>query len=75
MATNSPGIDAALYSGSKTYFFSANQYIRVTRGDSGAGTIDPGYPGNITVWGWGAFGQNGIDAALHSGSKTYFFFW
>ena len=70
---NVPGIDAALYSGSKCYFFSANQYIRVTRGDTGPGTVDPGYPKNISTWGWGDFGRNGIDAALYSGSKCYFF--
>ena len=62
----------ALYSGSKCYFFSANQYI-VTRGDTGPGTVDPGYPNNISAWGWGDFGRNGIDAALYSGSKCYFF--
>ena len=75
------GIDAALYSGSKCYFFAGNQYIRVTRGDTGPGTVDPGYPQNISAWGWGNFAQNGnatlnvpgIDAALYSGSKCYFF--
>jgi len=67
------GIDAALYSGSKCYFFSGNQYIRVTRGDTGAGTVDGGYPAPISNWGWGEFGKNGIDAALYSGSKCYFF--
>ena len=70
---NSPGIDAALHSGSKCYFFCGDQYIRVTRGDTGAGTVDPGYPRNISAWQWGGFGQRGIDAALHSGSKCYFF--
>jgi len=67
------GIDAALYSGSKCYFFKGNQYIRVTRGVTGAGSVDPGYPAPISNWGWGAFGANGIDAALNSGSKCYFF--
>jgi hypothetical protein len=67
------GIDAALYSGSKCYFFKGNQYIRVTRGDTGPGTVDPGYPKPISNWGWGSFGANGIDAALYSGSKCYFF--
>jgi hypothetical protein len=38
------GICAALYSGSKCYFFDGRKYIRVTRGDTGAGTVDPGYP-------------------------------
>ena len=67
------GIDAALWSGSKCYFFSGNSYIRVSRGDTGPGTVDPGYPAPISNWGWGAFGANGIDAALWSGSKCYFF--
>jgi hypothetical protein len=67
------GIDAALYSGSKCYFFSGDQYIRVTRGDTGPGTIDAGYPAHISNWKWGEFGKNGIDAALYSGSKCYFF--
>ena len=64
----------ALYSGTKCYFFDGNQYIRVTRGDTGAGTVDAGYPANISQWGWpGGFGSGGIDAALYSGSKCYFF--
>ena len=67
------GIDAALYSGTKCYFFAGDQYIRVTRGDTGAGTVDPGYPAPISNWGWGNFGKNGIDAALYSGTKCYFF--
>jgi hypothetical protein len=67
------GIDAALYSGSKCYFFSGKQYIRVTRGVTGPGTVDPGYPAPISNWNWGTFGANGIDAALYSGSKCYFF--
>lgn len=46
------GIDAALYSGSKSYFFDGNRYIRVTRDDTGPGTVDSGYPKNISVWGW-----------------------
>jgi hypothetical protein len=67
------GIDEALYSGTKCYFFSGNKYIRVTRGDTGAGTVDPGYPAPISKWGWGSFGDKGIDAALYSGPKCYFF--
>ena len=68
------GIDAALHSGSKCYFFRGNQYVRVTRGDTGAGTVDPGYPAPISNWGWpGGFGASGIDGALFSGSKCYFF--
>jgi len=67
------GIDAALFSGSKCYFFSGTQYIRVTRGETGPGTVDPGYPKPISTWGWGRFGAHGIDAALYSVSKCYFF--
>ena len=48
----SSGIDAALYSGSKCYFFKGDRYIRVTRGDTGPGTVDPGYPAPISNWGW-----------------------
>ena len=69
------GIDAALYSGSKTYYFAGTRYLRVTRRtDTGTGTLDPGYPADISAWGWPAgFGTDGIDAALSVGSKTYFF--
>jgi hypothetical protein len=67
------GIDAALYSNSKCYFFSGQEYIRVTRGETGPGTVDAGYPRPISVWNWGSFGANGIDAALYSGSRCYFF--
>ncbi|WP_198651486.1 hemopexin repeat-containing protein [Dyella sp. C11] len=67
------GIDAALFSNSKCYFFSGKEYIRVTRGETGPGTVDAGYPRPISVWGWGSFGANGIDAALYSGSRCYFF--
>jgi len=71
---NVPGIDAALFSGNKTYFFAGNQYIRVSRGESGPGRVDPGYPKDISVWGWPAnYAPNGINAALHSRGKTYFF--
>jgi hypothetical protein len=58
----------------KSYFFSGPWYIRVTRGDTGPGTQDPGYPKPISAWGWPkGFGSGGIDAALYSGSKCYFF--
>ena len=67
------GIDAALWSDTACYFFKGNQYIRVTRADEGPGTVDTGYPANISVWGWGEFGKNGIDAALNSGPVDYFF--
>ena len=36
------GIDAALFSGTKCYFFSGDRYIRVTRGDTGAGSVGSG---------------------------------
>ncbi|NLP82176.1 hemopexin repeat-containing protein, partial [Acinetobacter baumannii] len=63
----STGIDAALYSGSKCYFFKGNRYIRVTRGDTGAGTVDAGYPAPITNWGWprGFAGAPGPTVRLH----------
>jgi hypothetical protein len=67
-------IDAALHSRSKCYFFRGDRYVRVTRGDTGPGTVDSGYPAPISNWGWpGGFGSSGIDAALYSGSKCYFF--
>jgi hypothetical protein len=67
-------LDDALYSGPKCYFFHGDQYLRVTRGDTGPGTVDPGYPRSLSVWGWPAgFAGGGIDAALFSGSKCYFF--
>ena len=72
-AFGASGIDASLYSGSKCYFFKGNQYIRVTRNATGAGTVDAGYPAPISNWGWGSFGANGIDAALNSDDKCYFF--
>ena len=46
------GIDAALYSGTKCYFFSGKQYIRVTRGDTGPGKVDAGYPASVENWRW-----------------------
>jgi len=67
------GIDAALWCGDVCYFFRGKQYIRVHRGEVGPGTVDVGYPKNISHWGWGSFGANGIDSALYSGSKCYFF--
>jgi Hemopexin len=67
------GIDAALYSGPVDYFFSGDQYIRVTRGNVGPGQIDPGYPAPISNWGWDGFGAEGIDAALWSDTVCYFF--
>ncbi len=67
------GIDAALYSDTKCYFFAGEHYIRVSRGDVDAGQIDDGYPAPISDWGWGDFGAHGIDAALNSGAFSYFF--
>jgi hypothetical protein len=70
----STGIDAALYSGSKCYFFKESEYIRVTRGATDFGTVDPGFPRPISDWGWSSsFGATGIDAAMWSGSVCYFF--
>src|SRR6476659_8038324 len=84
-------IDDALFSRSKCYFFAGDRYVRVTRGDTGPGTVDPGYPAPITNWGWAGgcgahdtgpvgssharccFVANGIDAALYSHTKCYFF--
>ena len=68
-------IDAALYSGWNCYFFLGPRYLRVTRGDTGPGRgWVRGYPAPISNWGWPAgFGFGGIDAALYSGSKCYFF--
>lgn len=69
-AFGAKGIDAAMYSGSRCYFFAGDQYIRVTRRDEGAGTIDAGYPKPISPnWGWGNFGSNGISGALYSGKR------
>jgi hypothetical protein len=45
----------------KVLFFASDRYIRVTRGDIGPGTVDPGYPKTISELGWGNFGMNGID--------------
>ncbi len=66
---------AALYSGTKCYFFATNEYIRVTRGDTGPGTVDPGYPAPISNWGWGSFGANGIDAASLQWYQVLFLRW
>jgi hypothetical protein len=55
-------------------FFDGDRYIRVTRGDTGAGTVDAGYPKDMSTWGWPTgFGVDRIDAALFSGPKCYFF--
>lgn len=62
-------IKGALPSGSRCYFFSGNQYLRVSRGFELAGFIDKTYPKTI-VPNWHfptGFGTNGIDAALYSG--------
>lgn len=67
------GVDAAFRSGSKTYVFAGSEYIRITRGDAGPGSVDRGYPKSIRVWGWGEFGRDGVDAAFRWGSKTYVF--
>jgi Hemopexin len=49
-------------SGPVDYFFSGSLFIRVTRGETGAGFLDAGYPKPISDWGWGEFGAHGIDA-------------
>jgi hypothetical protein len=70
------GIDAALYSGSKCYFFKGSQYIRMTRlAPDQIGKVDPSYPKSISEWNWpDTFpGVYGIDAALWSGPVCYFF--
>jgi hypothetical protein len=69
------GIDAALYSGSKSYFFKGPYYIRVTRTEpTGFGTQDFDHPHPISEWNFcDGFGADGIDAALWSGPVTYFF--
>jgi hypothetical protein len=69
------GIDAALWSGTVTYFFSGNQYIRVTRNsDTDLGTTDPDYPRSIFAgWGWNNDFNQGVKGALPSGSKVNFF--
>ena len=60
------GIDAALYSGSKTFFFSGSSYVQVSKGDLEPGPIDTLVPANISDWNWGNFGQTGIDAAFNN---------
>ena len=69
------GIDAALWSGTATYFFRGNQYIRVTRtSDTDFGITDPDYPRSIYAgWGWSNDFNNGVKGALPSGSRCYFF--
>src|SRR5882757_8249577 len=67
------GIDAALYSDVKCYFFAGEHYLRVSRGDVDPGHVDSGYPAPISDWGWAEFGAHGIDAALNSGAFSYFF--
>jgi hypothetical protein len=68
------GINASFQSGNKAYFFSGDQYIRVTRGNTGPGTVDAGYPKSIAIWDFPEeFGKHGINAAFQSGNKAYFF--
>ncbi len=68
------GVNAAFQSGNKAYFFSGDQYIRITRGNTGPGTVDAGYPKSISVWNFPEeFGKHGINAAFQSGNKAYFF--
>ena len=51
------------------YFFSGNQFIRITRNVTGSGTMDAGYPKPISAWGWGSFGASGIKASFYSGGS------
>jgi hypothetical protein len=46
------------------YFFSGSNYIRVTRGNTALGAIDPGYPKPISTWNSGARGRIGIVTRL-----------
>ena len=71
------GISAALNSGKVDYFFekfnphtyAEQRYIRVTRGETGPGTVDEGYPKQISQWNFpsGFPGPEGITGALFSG--------
>jgi hypothetical protein len=72
----SSGISAALNSGGVDYFFekfipktySEQRYIRVTRGETGPGTVDKGYPLPISNWNWKGFpGSQGVTGSLFSG--------
>jgi hypothetical protein len=69
------GIDAALWSGTVSYFFSGNQYVRTTRKSAtDLGMTDPEYPRSIYAgWGWNNGFNQGVKGALPSGSKCYFF--
>jgi hypothetical protein len=73
------GISAALNSGGVDYFFekfipktyASQRYIRVTRGETGPGTVDAGYPQSISVWAWSNFpGAEGVTGALFSGEDS-----
>ena len=68
-------INAALYSGPYCYFFSGDQYVRVTLGPNGPpGAIDAGYPRPISDWNWpNNFGAKGITAALNCWPYSFFF--
>jgi hypothetical protein len=63
-------VDAALFSGSKCYFFDGDRYIRVTRGDTGPGTVDAGYPAPISNWNWPA-GFAGAPGPTPSDSRPF----
>ncbi len=73
------GISAALNSGGVDYFFEkfsphtygTQRYIRVTRGETGPGKVDEGYPKPITEWNWRNFpGPEGVTGALFSGEDS-----
>ena len=62
------GVNGALPSGSRCYFFRGTEHMRVSRGFELGGFIDPTYPQRIKGWEFpSGFGANGIDAALYSG--------
>lgn len=57
------------------YLFFDGIYVRATKNSNNKFTIDDGYPLPISVWGWGDFGKEGIDAAYEAPgtNKCYFF--
>ncbi len=67
-------INAALYSGPYSYFFSGDHYARVPLGPNGPpGAIDAGYPRPISDWNWpNNFGSKGITGAGSAGGALGF---
>jgi hypothetical protein len=64
----STGVDAALYAGPKSIFFSGSKYLGVSRADEGRGLPDGGgiSPASIADWDLHAITTADIDAALYS---------